>query len=127
MAHVPTASPPSAFVQPWSRDIMTCPQCQGIDRRTLVNLLGLGVASVLTGCGKPRSAATAAIHIRPAPTSTTTSPATLPPIHPPAPGPSQVISQGPLAAVAARQVAITIDDGYCAECAHAYAALAQGT
>ena len=50
---------------------MTCPQCQGIDRRTLVSLLGLGVASVLTGCGKPRSAATAAIHIRPTPTSAT--------------------------------------------------------
>jgi peptidoglycan/xylan/chitin deacetylase (PgdA/CDA1 family) len=106
---------------------MTCPQCQGIDRRTLVSLLGLGVASVLTGCGKPRSAATAAIHIRPTPTSTTTSPATLPPIPPPVPGPSQVISQGPPAAVAARQVAITIDDGYCAECAHAYAALAHAT
>jgi peptidoglycan/xylan/chitin deacetylase (PgdA/CDA1 family) len=110
---------------------MTCPQCQGIDRRTLVSLLGLGIASVLTGCGKPQSAATAAIHVRPAPTSTATStatsPATLPPIPPPAPGPSQVIWQGPPAAVAARQVAITIDDGYCAECAHAYAALAQRT
>jgi peptidoglycan-N-acetylglucosamine deacetylase len=38
-----------------------------------------------------------------------------------------MIWQGPPAAVAARQVAITIDDGYCAECAQAYAALAQAT
>ena len=106
---------------------MTCPQCQGIDRRTLAGLLGLGVASVLTGCGKPRSAATAAIPVRPVPTSTATSPPTLPPIPPPAPGPSQVIWQGPPAAVAARQIAITIDDGFCAECVHAYVALAQAT
>ena len=114
---------------------MTCPQCQGIDRRTLVRLLGLGVAGVLTGCDKPRSAAPAAIQVRraptsrerPAPTSATTSPAALPPIPPPAPGPSQVIWQGPPAAVAARQVAITIDDGFCAECVHAYAALVQTT
>ena len=42
-------------------------------------------------------------------------------------GPSQVVSQGPPAAVQARQVAITIDDGYCAECAQAYVALAQTT
>ena len=106
---------------------MTCPQCQGIDRRTLVSLLGLGVASVLTGCGKLRSAPSAAIHVRPAPTSTTTSPATLPPIPKPAPGRSQVIWQGPPAAVAARQVAITIDDGFCAECVRAYVALAKAT
>src|SRR5215467_7176737 len=106
---------------------MTCPQCQGIDRRTLVSLLGLGVPSVLNRYGKLRSAPSAALHIRPAPTSTTTSPATLPPIPPPAPGRSQVIWQGPPAAVAARQVAITIDDGFCAECAQAYANLAQTT
>jgi peptidoglycan/xylan/chitin deacetylase (PgdA/CDA1 family) len=51
----------------------------------------------------------------------------LPPIPPPVPGPSEVFWQGPPAAVAARQVAITIDDGYYAECARAYAALAQAT
>ena len=65
--------------------------------------------------------------VRPVPKSTTTSPATLPPIPPPAPGPSHVIWQGPPAAFTARQIAITIDDGFCAECAHAYAALAQAT
>lgn len=111
---------------------MTCPHCLGIDRRAFLGLLGLGVASVLAGCDtKPDSAATATNRLHPSPhpatTSTTTAPTTLPPIPPPAPGPSQVIWQGPPAAVAARQVAITIDDGYCAECAQAYAALAQAT
>ena len=111
---------------------MTCPQCQGIDRRALVSLLGLGVASVLSGCDKPRSAATAAVHVRPAPTSTPAtptpaSPTPLPPIPAPAPGRSQVIWQGPPAAVATRQIAITIDDGFCSECVHAYAALAQAS
>jgi peptidoglycan-N-acetylglucosamine deacetylase len=49
------------------------------------------------------------------------------PIPPPAPGPSQLFWQGPPAAAAARQVALTIDDGYCAECAGAYADLAEAT
>jgi peptidoglycan-N-acetylglucosamine deacetylase len=113
---------------------MTCPNCQGFDRRTLFGLLGLGVASVLAGCDlKPQGAATAAKHLHPAPHSTATpaaaaSPAPSPvPIPTPAPGTSQVFFNGPLAAVAARQVAITIDDGYCAECAQAYAALAHAT
>jgi hypothetical protein len=40
---------------------MTCPNCLGIDRRALLGLLGLGVASVLAGCGiEPQGAATAA-------------------------------------------------------------------
>jgi peptidoglycan-N-acetylglucosamine deacetylase len=43
------------------------------------------------------------------------------------PGASQIFWQGPPAAATARQIAITIDDGYCAECAHAYTALAQAT
>lgn len=99
------------------------------------------MAGVLAGCDrKPSSAVTAAggLHPgpRPAPSSTRaapatphapTAPATLPPIPSPAPGPSQIIWQGPPAAVAARQIAITIDDGYCAECAQAYAALAEAT
>jgi peptidoglycan-N-acetylglucosamine deacetylase len=119
---------------------MTCPHCLGIDRRALLGLLGLGVASVVAGCDAgPHSAAMAASHAHPRPhparTSATTaatappapSPAALPPIPPPVPGPPQIFWQGPPAAAAARQVAITIDDGYCAECAQAYAALAQAT
>jgi peptidoglycan/xylan/chitin deacetylase (PgdA/CDA1 family) len=94
---------------------MTCRHCQGVDRRSLLGLLGLGVAGVLAGCDiKPRAAAKAANYL-------------LPPIPPPVPGPPEVFWQGPPAAVAARQVAITIDDGYCAECAQAYAALAEAT
>jgi peptidoglycan-N-acetylglucosamine deacetylase len=115
---------------------MSCPHCLGIDRRALLGLLGLGVASVLAGCDdiKPDRAAMAASHVRPSPRSATTAPtppapsaAAPAPIPPPVPGPSQVFWQGPPAAGAARQVAITIDDGYCAECAQAYAALAQAT
>jgi peptidoglycan/xylan/chitin deacetylase (PgdA/CDA1 family) len=53
--------------------------------------------------------------------------ATMPPIPPPTPGPAQVVWYGPPAAAAARQVAITIDDGFCAECAQAYATLAETT
>jgi peptidoglycan-N-acetylglucosamine deacetylase len=118
---------------------MTCPNCRGIDRRALLGLLGLGVAGVLAGCGaRPHSAstaansaATAANHVHPsphpAPTPATTAPAVLPPIPPPVPGPAQIFWQGPPASAAARQVAITIDDGYCAECAQAYAALAEAT
>jgi peptidoglycan/xylan/chitin deacetylase (PgdA/CDA1 family) len=118
---------------------MTCPHCRNIDRRALLGLLGVGIASVLAGCGtKPRLAASAS-HVppsrQPSPTPATTTPTTTPPpaitapgpIPAPAPGPYQVIWQGPPAAVAARQVAITIDDGYCAECAQAYATLAQTT
>jgi peptidoglycan-N-acetylglucosamine deacetylase len=118
---------------------MTCPHCLGIDRRALLGLLGLGVASVLGGCDvKTDRIATGGDHVRLGPRSTPTSTmaapmptATVPtapaPIPSPAPGPFRIISQGPPAAVAARQVAITIDDGFCAECAQAYAALAQAT
>jgi hypothetical protein len=42
---------------------MTCPHCRGIDRRALLGLLGLGVASALAGCDtEPHSAAAAADH-----------------------------------------------------------------
>ena len=119
---------------------MTCPHCEGIGRRALLGLLGLGVAGVLAGCdAEPHDAAIAANHVRPrrhpAHASVTAapapspgpSPAALPPIPPPVSGPSQIFWQGPPASVGARQVAITIDDGYCAECAEAYAELAQAT
>ena len=114
---------------------MTCPQCRSIDRRTLLGLLGLGVASVVAGCTVgPRSAAGSAPHgaggaagrrrAGPHPAAVPTS---LPPIPAAVPGQSEVFWHGPPAAVAASQVAITIDDGFCAECAQAYATLAQTT
>jgi peptidoglycan-N-acetylglucosamine deacetylase len=114
---------------------MTCPHCQGIDRRALFGLLGLGVASFLAGCNSGPHGAAAAKHGPTGSRSATAARAAAPKaaavtptaIPAPAPGPSQVYWQGPPAAVAARQVAITIDDGYCAECAQAYAALAQAT
>jgi peptidoglycan-N-acetylglucosamine deacetylase len=121
---------------------MSCPNCSRIGRRELLGLLGLGVAGLLAGCDiNPGRAAAAASYRHASPHSAsapvTTAPAaasspspaaaTLPPIPPPAPGSPQVIWQGPPAAAAARQVAITVDDGFCAECAQAYAALAQAT
>jgi peptidoglycan-N-acetylglucosamine deacetylase len=129
---------------------MTCPNCLGLDRRTLLSLLGLGVAGVLAGCDvKPERAATALQRVHtsgthvantsgthvantsgtnPLTTSPSTAPITAPaPIPPPTPGSSHVFFQGPPEAIAARQVAITIDDGFCAECAQAYAALASAT
>jgi peptidoglycan-N-acetylglucosamine deacetylase len=113
---------------------MTCPHCLGIDRRALLPLLGLGAIGVLAGCDiKPGGAASAAARLKPSPPSAKSVPTTPPPapapapIPAPAPGKSQVIWHGPPAAAAARQVAITIDDGFCAECAQAYAALAQST
>jgi peptidoglycan/xylan/chitin deacetylase (PgdA/CDA1 family) len=114
---------------------MICPHCHGVDRRALLGLLGLGIASVLAGCDvKPRIAAAAATHPSPQPLAAPSSTATATPAPPnpapipsPAPGPSEVIRHGPPAAVTARQVAITIDDGYCAPCAQAYATLAQTT
>jgi len=122
---------------------MTRPNCSRIGRRELLGLLGLGVAGVLAGCDiSPGAAAGAASHRLASPHTasapTTTAPAapsslspaaaaTLPPIPAPVPGSPQVIWQGPAAAVTARQVAITIDDGFCAECAQAYVALARAT
>jgi peptidoglycan-N-acetylglucosamine deacetylase len=119
---------------------MTCPQCRNVDRRALLGFLGLGVAAVLAGCdADPQISATAAdhAHARPRPSrmpitatpaaSPSPSPVALPPIPGPVPGPSQIFWQGPPAAAAARQIAITIDDGYCAECAQAYARLAETT
>lgn len=111
---------------------MTCPHCLDIDRRAFVGLLGLGIAGVLAGCAtEPDRAATAAHNVlpslRPAATPTTAALPTLPPIPAPAPGPSQIFWMGSPSAAAARQVAITIDDGFCAECAQAYATLAQTT
>jgi peptidoglycan-N-acetylglucosamine deacetylase len=121
---------------------VSCPHCLGLDRRALLGLLGLGVASALAGCDtRPRIAAAAGGTVRPSPhpaaTSTTTAPATPSPAPPPSPTPApipapvpgapHVIWQGPPAAVTARKVAITIDDGFCAECAQAYAAFAQAS
>ena len=119
---------------------MTCPHCQGIDRRVLLSILGLGVAAAVAGCGvKPYGGAApaepvrrrpdppAGDHVHPAASPTPATAIPLPPIPPPVAGPSQMIWQGPTAAAEAKQIAITIDDGYCAECAHAYATLAEAT
>lgn len=64
----------------------------------------------------------------PPPATTTTVPRVVHgPIPPPHPGPPKVISKGPPSAKAANQVAITIDDGYCVDCANAYVAFAQSS
>ncbi|MGH9077246.1 MAG: polysaccharide deacetylase family protein [Acidimicrobiales bacterium] len=122
---------------------MTCRLCRDLDRRTFVGLLGAGLAAMLGGCGasaRPTTGTLGTGRGRPGPRpagvsrtgptttvapTTTTGPPPLPPIPSPVPGPATVFSQGPPQARAANQVAITIDDGFCQECAAGYAQFAQ--
>jgi peptidoglycan/xylan/chitin deacetylase (PgdA/CDA1 family) len=114
---------------------VTCAPCRTWDRRAFLGLLATGLAAAVAGCGATE--ARRAVAGQPAPTTlpppSTTTTTTAPPvvtlgaIPPPTPGAPTVVSQGPPPAVAARQVAITIDDGYCQPCAQAYAEFAAAT
>ena len=142
---------------------MTCSHCRTVDRRTVLGLLGVGVASVLAGCAPKSTRAALALsptghshptgQPQPSTTTTTASAPTVPPSSSPPvpetseptttvvspsdspetdlpvsePGGFNVVYEGPPAAKAANQIAITIDDGFCAECADAYVTLAQTT
>lgn len=116
----------------------------GLDRRAFLGLLGLGAASVIAGveissrqgssvakvaygAGDPGHMSATTDTVESLPTveaSPALEAATIPP---PVRGRPQVISHGPPEAVAARQVAITIDDGLSAECSDAYVTLAERT
>lgn len=109
---------------------MTCPVCRNVDRRTFMGLLGAGLVATLAGCGtdtrraapQPRAQArTSAPRARSAAVAPDVAGG---PIPAPVPGPPQVFSAGPAAAKARQQVALTIDDGYCADCAQGYVAFA---
>lgn len=113
---------------------MTCQQCRNVDRRAFLGLLGTGLAATLAGCGTqfrptalpptPTPSPPPAT-IPPEPTTTVPPVVVHGPIPPPHPGPPNVVFEGPAAAKAVNQVAITIDDGYCADCAKAYVEFAQ--
>jgi peptidoglycan/xylan/chitin deacetylase (PgdA/CDA1 family) len=112
---------------------MSCVHCRELDRRTLIALLGIGAFGALAGCAqasapaKAASKAARAVAPTPAVHHTPKPPATAPPIPRAVPGVPEVFFEGPASARAARQVAITIDDGYCAPCAGAYVTLAEQT
>lgn len=126
---------------------MSCRQCRNLDRRSFLGLLGTGLALTLAGCGSagrvavpsttglppsggPSSSGSPTSRPStplPAPTTTAPRPVVRGPIPPPHPGPANVISAGPPEAKTANQIAITIDDGYCTECATAYVDFAKSS
>jgi peptidoglycan/xylan/chitin deacetylase (PgdA/CDA1 family) len=114
-----------------------CTQQKQLGRRRFLGLLSAGAALVMAGCGMgSRSAARRAAP----PRSTTTTPGvpeapvapiladtggppfTLGTIPPPHPGPAQVVTSAPHPT---NQIALTIDDGFCANCVAQYVAFAQ--
>jgi peptidoglycan/xylan/chitin deacetylase (PgdA/CDA1 family) len=95
------------------------------DRRRLLGMLALGMASLMASCystrmtGAPEQAAIPAPPASPTPQSPT-----LPPVPPPHPGPAQILSHGP---ATARRIVLTVDDGTSAEVVAGYVAFAQRT
>jgi peptidoglycan-N-acetylglucosamine deacetylase len=72
------------------------------DRRHLLGMLALGVASVLAGCSSPTTATSGAGG------GVATSAPLLPPIPAARPGASEVVFHGP---TTDRRIALTVDDG----------------
>ena len=126
-----------------------CPGCRAtkvLGRRRFIGLMGVGVAVFVTGCGtgKPggrtlgageeSAAAARAVTSQATPPGATTTisaatsravaeaPSTG--IPRPRPGPPQVFYHAP---ELTNRIALTIDDGYCAPCAEAYARFAAST
>ena len=100
--------------------IVPAVQCPtgGVQRRSFLGMLAVGLAAVLTGCETGLSGEAGAELGPPPP---------LPPIPKPQPGQPVTLDHGPPGAATARQVAITIDDGYCEGCVAGYAAFAART
>ncbi|MGH9121667.1 MAG: polysaccharide deacetylase family protein, partial [Acidimicrobiales bacterium] len=106
--------------------------------------MGVGLAALVSGCSLTEAEQTSPARLTPVgvpptvrtaipgtpttePTSTTTrAPTTtepsVPAVPPPHPGAAQVVSGGP---AAKNQIAITIDDGFCATCSAAYVQFAE--
>jgi peptidoglycan/xylan/chitin deacetylase (PgdA/CDA1 family) len=110
-----------------------------VDRRDFLALLGAGLLSALTGCrgGHPRAGGTPGLPSTttpqttvpqtssPAPTTTAAKPvATLTAIPVAQPGRAEIVTSGP---PSTKQVALTIDDGYCEACVDGYVAFAEGS
>jgi peptidoglycan-N-acetylglucosamine deacetylase len=106
-----------------------CRWCARLDRRAFFGAATAGLAILLAGCAK--NAATVGVRrhraMALAPTTTTTSLAPvvrLDDIPAPHPGSPRTIFEGP---GGTNQVAVTIDDGFCAQCARFYVSLARVT
>ncbi len=91
-----------------------CPALAETSRRAFLSALGVGAAAVLAGC------ATSDAPVGGAPGVATT---TRPPVPAPRPGPSQVLHHGP--ADAGNRIALTVDDGTCADCVSGYVEFAR--
>jgi peptidoglycan-N-acetylglucosamine deacetylase len=103
---------------------VTCVQPQ-LERRRLLGMLALGMASVLASCRAVHvTTPSAAAALQPPPAALAQAPAPLPPIPRPRPGPSQVLSHGP---ASGRRIALTVDDGTSAEVVAGYVEFAQRT
>jgi peptidoglycan/xylan/chitin deacetylase (PgdA/CDA1 family) len=97
-----------------------------LGRRGFLGLLGVGLA--VAACGRPPSPDTPAPNGTPAaqpPGQASGAPDLVPGKRPPAPvaGPhgSMTVHGGPPESVAARKIALTVDDGFCEHCVGAYA------
>ncbi|HEY0577840.1 MAG TPA: polysaccharide deacetylase family protein [Pseudonocardia sp.] len=113
---------------------MTCPH-QRWGRRAFLGLLGVGFAVAAAGCaaaapGSPRDASGSAAPSGPpqAPPGGWPAPRPITP-RPPVNRPNGVVElhAGPAASVPARQLALTVDDGFCDHCVAGYAAFARRT
>jgi hypothetical protein len=116
----------------------SCAPTEGLGRRRFMELLALGLAAALTGCGlqtEPEPAASPVNTARTSPvatassvssTTTATTPArtigVLPPIPDPNPGSPRVFWHAP---TNTQRIALTIDDGSCQPCVQAYVDFAQ--
>jgi peptidoglycan-N-acetylglucosamine deacetylase len=93
------------------------------DRRRLLGMLALGMASLLASCHSARmtvASGAAAMVASPAPPPSPP----LPPIPPPRSGPAQILSHGP---ATDRHIVLTVDDGTSTEVVAGYVAFAQRT
>jgi peptidoglycan/xylan/chitin deacetylase (PgdA/CDA1 family) len=118
-----------------------------VERRDFVAMLGVGLAVTLAGCDSSAPVPPAGSGVAPPPSGTGStaglptgtpagsssppgpvdgvpSPPPLPAIPRPRPGPPRLVSHAP---GRTRQVALTIDDGYCDECVDGYVAIAELT
>jgi peptidoglycan/xylan/chitin deacetylase (PgdA/CDA1 family) len=100
------------------------------DRRTFLGLLGVGLAATIAGCST--SGTPVGANSGPTPDNTDGGPAgsggppgddgSLPPVPSSKPGPNTVLSHGP---AGNRKIALTVDDGFCANCVAGYVQFAK--
>lgn len=110
-----------------------CEDVERLGRRRFLQLLATGAALALAGCSAPVGAAVRrvkghALPVEPAAPLVADAdggpPLTLGTIPSPRPGASKVISSGP---TGTRQIALTLDDGYCGTCIARYVEFAQSS